>query len=491
MTTPLLPLRLATLPDFFHAPARPAALPGARVVAVSTPAAALLGLDAQALREPPWRDWLAGNAIPPGSTPLASAYAGHQFGVYVPRLGDGRAILLGERKGTDGQRWEVQIKGAGPTVFSRGADGRVGLRAALRELFLSEALAALGVPTARVLAVLAGTLVVPRDGPEPAAVVVRCAPTLLRFGHVEYAHWSGGADAVRTLADHVLAHHLPGLAGGPDPYRALLEHAVDATARTVGLWQAYGFAHGVMNTDNMGLTGLTLDIGPTMFAERFTPQRAHNHSDRGGRYTLARQGAIGAWNLQALGHAMQTVVPLDRQHGLIERYEAALVAAHLHAMRTRLGLSDAQAHDSGAQAHDADLVHHLLGVLAATQADYPAFLRALCDYRPGDTATAAPLHALTGNGPDLGAWLAAYDARLAAQDVPDAARQTAMRAVNPMASPRTAALDSAAEHAAAGDDAAAQRVLDALVAPFTPQPGTDALSRPAPPGEFPQLSCLT
>lgn len=259
---------------------------------------------------------------------------------------------------------------------------------------------------------------------------------------------------------------------------------MDATAHTVGLWQAYGFAHGVMNTDNMGLTGLTLDIGPTMFAERFTPQRAHNHSDRGGRYTLARQSAIGAWNLQALGHAMQTLVPLDRQPGLIERYEAALVATHLHAMRARLGLA-------GAQAHDADLVDHLLGVLAATQADYPAFLRALCDYRPGDAATAAALHALTGAGPDLDAWLHAYDARLSAQDVPDPARQAAMRGANPIASPRAAALDSAAQRAADGDDAPAQRVLDALVAPFTGQPGTEALSHPAPPGEFPQLSCLT
>lgn len=485
MRPPRFNQRLADLPASFHVPARPNPVAGARLVAASAGTAALLGLDVADLEDPRWLAWLSGAELPPGAQPLASAYAGHQFGVYVPLLGDGRAVLLGDLPGADGTRYEVQLKGVGPTAFARGADGRVGLTAALRELFISEALAGLGIPTARVLAVLAGTERIAREVVEPAAVVVRVAPTHLRFGHFEYAHWRGMPDGVRALADFVIAHHWPDCAAQADPYRALLEAVVRASARLVALWQAYGFAHGVLNTDNMGLLGHTLDIGPTRFVEAFVPDRPHNASDRGGRYTFARQAAIVGWNLRALGHAVQSLVPLADQHALANLYETQFLHDYGTAMRARLGLATAGA-------DDAALVDALLALLARTQADYPAFLRALGDYAPDVPATTAPLRALVGDAAGLDDWLAAYAARLAADGRSAAERRAAMHAVNPRYSARVLAVQAACARASEGDDAPARLLLASVSRPFDVHPGAEHLAAPAPPGAAPPpLSCLT
>jgi serine/tyrosine/threonine adenylyltransferase len=479
--------RFAALPALFHTPVTPRALPGARLVAVSAPAAALLGLDADTLAAPEHLAWMSGATLPPGTQPLASAYAGHQFGVYVPQLGDGRVVLLGDLPGRDGQRYEVQLKGVGPTPFARGADGRVGLSAALRELAIAEALAGLRIPAARVVAVLAGELRVTREEVEPAAVVVRLAPTHLRFGHFEYAHWRGEATALRALADHVIVHHVPHAARAPDPYRALLEHIVLATARTVALWQAYGFAHGVLNTDNMGVLGDTLDIGPTCFLETFAPARAHNASDTAGRYTLARQAAVVGWNLRALGRAFEPLVPAADQPGPMALYEAELLARYGEAMRARLGLVRARP-------EDAALVDDLLALLARAQVDYPAFLRALADYDPAQPASGAPLVALVGDADRaaLDAWLARYARRLHAEAVSPAVRHIARGAANPRYVPREAALGDAIAAAARGEHAPVRALLAALAAPYVPRTGMQDLAAPLPPGAAgPVLSCLT
>lgn len=485
MHSPRFSQRLAELPDAFYVPAPPNAVSGARLVAASADTAALLGLDVADLGDANGLAWLSGAGVPPGAQPLASAYAGHQFGVYVPRLGDGRAVLLGDLPGVDGARYEVQLKGVGPTAFARGADGRVGLTAALRELLISEALAGLGIPTARVLAVLAGAERITREVIEPAAVVVRVAPTHLRFGHFEYAHWTALPDGVRALADFVIAHHLPDCAARAEPDLALLEAVVRASAHLVALWQAYGFAHGVLNTDNMGLLGHTLDIGPTRFVEAFTPDRPHNASDRGGRYTFARQAAIVGWNLRALGHALQTLVPLSAQHALNDLYETQFLRDYGTAMRARLGLA-------AVEPDDAALVDALLALLARTQADYPAFLRALGDYQPDVPAASAPLRALVGDDTGLDDWLAVYAARVARDGRPAPERRAAMHAVNPRYSPRIQAMQAACTAAIEGDDAPVRQLLAAVSRPFDVHPRADHLATPAPPGAAsPLLSCLT
>lgn len=475
--------RFAGLPEFFHLPVAPRAVPGVRLVAASPAVAACLGLDPTELAAPEHLAWMSGETLPPGARPLASAYAGHQFGVYVPRLGDGRAVLLGDVAGRDGERYEVQLKGVGPTPFARGADGRLGVTAALRELLMGEALAALGIPTARVLAVLAGTEPVLRQGYEPAAVAVRVCPSHVRFGHFEYAHWRDRPDALRALADFVIAHHRPDCAARDEPYAALLERVVLDSARLVALWQAHGFAHGVLNTDNMGVLGHTLDIGPAMFVEAFTPNRPHHHTDTGGRYTFARQAAVVGWNLRALGHAWQPLVPLPAQEALMDRYEGALLEHYGAAMRVRLGLARVEA-------QDAALVDDLLRLLADSSADYPGFLRALAELDSAEGP--ACLHGLTADCAALNAWLARYRARLEREATAPAERRAAMLAANPLYLVRAHTAEAAYAAARDGQDGPVRRLLEAVSTPFDAHAEWQDLAAPPPPGQAPPvLSCLT
>jgi serine/tyrosine/threonine adenylyltransferase len=287
---------------------------------------------------------LTGNTTLPDSHPLASVYSGHQFGQWAGQLGDGRALLLGELEGPDGQGWEVQLKGAGPTPYSRMGDGRAVLRSSIREFLCSEAMHGLGIPTTRALCVTGSHQSVRREEIETAAVVTRCAPSFIRFGHFEHFSYTGQHVELKTLADYVVSRYYPDCNAAPNPYAALLEAVSERTAQTVAQWQAVGFCHGVMNTDNMSILGLTMDYGPFQFLDVFDPAHICNHSDERGRYSFQRQPNMAYWNLFCLGQALLPLISPDGEQdaalAALEPYKTIFPAQYELRMRHKLGLVD-------------------------------------------------------------------------------------------------------------------------------------------------------
>ena len=464
----------------FFAEQAPSALPRPYEIALNPDLAGELNLqlDASLL------DILAGNAVPPQLTPVAAVYAGHQFGVYVPQLGDGRALLLGEVTDRHGQRHELQLKGAGRTPFSRGADGRAVLRSTIREYLASEAMHGLGIPTTRALAIIGSDQPVYREQIESAAVLTRLAPSHVRFGSFEYFHYRGMADHVRRLADFVIEEHFPTAARGDERYGDFLREVIERTARLLAAWQAQGFVHGVMNTDNMSILGLTLDYGPYGFLDHFEAGRVFNHTDHRGRYAYANQAGIGFWNLQALAEALSTLIDGDAREAALQRFEPVFVQAYGALMCRKLGLGRADA-------ADADLIDRLLHVLHDGRVDYPAFMRRLATFRAGDPATRAPLLALARAPEALRDWLDAYAARLATEAVPDAERNARMDAANPLYVLRTHLAERAIRLASdARDYSEIERLRRLLARPFTAQPGAEFYAEPPPDGagDF-ALSC--
>lgn len=313
--------------------------------------------------------WLAccGQGQPlPGMQPVAQVYAGHQFGGYSPRLGDGRALLLGEQLAPDGSRWDLHLKGAGKTPFSRFGDGRAVLRSSIREYLASEALHALGIPSTRALVLLGSDEPVYREQVESGATVLRTAPSHLRFGHFEYFAWSGQGEKIPTLIDYARRYHFPELTDGAE----LFAEVVRRTARLIAKWQAAGFCHGVMNTDNMSLLGLTLDYGPYGFIDAYVPDFVCNHSDSDGRYALDQQPAVGYWNLQKLAQALAGHVDGDALASALAQYEHQLMLHYSELMRAKLGLAVWEEEDPA-------LFRELFRLLAAHKVDYHLFLRRL------------------------------------------------------------------------------------------------------------------
>ena len=312
--------RFRRLPPHFFT-SLPSERPGDPItVHGSASAAALIDLPPSAFAHPNFAQVFSGHAPLGGFAPYATVYAGHQFGVFVPQLGDGRALTIAELVNARGETWDVQLKGAGRTPYSRFADGRAVLRSSIREYLCSEAMAALGIPTTRALSVVATREGVARERMEPGAVVTRLAPSFVRFGHFEYFHHRGLHDDVRLLADHVIEGHFPHLAALPDRHAAWFGEIVARTADLMAAWQAAGFAHGVMNTDNMSILGLTIDYGPFGFLDAYDPGFICNHSDEGGRYAFERQPAIALWNLQALAAALTSLVPVETLRAALETY---------------------------------------------------------------------------------------------------------------------------------------------------------------------------
>ena len=408
---------------------------------------------------------LAGNTLPPGTVPLAAVYAGHQFGVYVQQLGDGRAILLGDVVNGRGERYELQLKGAGRTPFSRGADGRAVLRSTIREYLASEAMHGLGIPTTRALAIVGSDQPVYREQIETAAVLTRLAPSHVRFGSFEFFHYRGDAQRVAQLADFVIDTQFPALSGLADRHHRLLHEVVERTARLVAAWQAQGFVHGVMNTDNMSILGLTLDYGPYGFLDHFEAARVFNHTDQRGRYAYANQGRVALWNLHALAEALSTLIPAERREAALARFEPLFVGTYGELMRRKLGLHDAHT-------EDADLVDRLLQALAGRASRLPGL-----HARPGrvsadDPATRAPLLALSRAPESLAAWLDDYAGRLSAEGDPADARQARMDAINPLYVLRTHLAERAIRRAADQRDySEIERLRSLLARPFTPRPG--------------------
>jgi serine/tyrosine/threonine adenylyltransferase len=424
-----------------------------------------------------------GNEVWPGMRPMASVYSGHQFGQWAGQLGDGRALLLGEVQTPTGSL-EVQLKGAGMTPYSRRADGRAVLRSSIREFLCSEAMHALGIPTSRALCLTASPLLVYRETAESAAVVTRLAPSFIRFGHFEhFAHHqaSGYLPALAALVDGVVDHHLPdlqhlpGAATCPERVVGLLRHAALSTAAMIAQWQAVGFCHGVMNTDNMSILGLTIDYGPFGFLDGFDPNHICNHSDAAGRYRWRYQPDIGFWNVGALAQALAALVPdaaTDRSEGqlmilgALKAYEPHFEQQMLMRWRAKLGLLTEQADDQA-------LLDDWLKLMAAQRADFSITWRRLGLFRedqPPESAANAPLRDLFLDRAGFDAWAHRYAQRLKLENSQPEERRSRMDAVNPWVVLRNHLAQQAIARAEQGDFSEVQRLHHVLQTPFTEQP---------------------
>ena len=408
---------------------------------------------------------LSGHAAPPGGA-LTSVYSGHQFGVWAGQLGDGRALLLGEWQTSDGDV-EVQLKGSGLTPYSRMGDGRAVLRSSIREYLCSEAMHGLGIPTTRALALVGSPLPVRRETVETAAIVTRIATSFLRFGHFEhFTHSAEDVTALRTLADAAIARYFPELQGAAQPYAALLESVTRRTATLMAQWQAVGFCHGVMNTDNMSLLGLTIDYGPFGFLDAFDPGHICNHTDTQGRYAYARQPNVAFWNLHALAQALMPLIEdSDVALAALEPYKSAFPEAFMAAMRAKLGLLTRRDEDR-------ELIDDVLRLMAQDRADFTNTWRRMASFVPG-----APNDAMRDMFIDreaFDAWAARYGARLQAEASVDAERAARMRATNPKYVLRNHLAEAAIKRAQAGDFSEIERLMGVLQRPFDEQPEHDA-----------------
>ncbi|MDB6061607.1 MAG: hypothetical protein JWM78_1710 [Verrucomicrobiaceae bacterium] len=452
-----------------------------RVVAVSAAAAELIDLDFASATPADLARYFSGNARLPGSEPLAMVYAGHQFGHYAGQLGDGRGLLLGEVVSIQHGHWDLHLKGAGPTPYSRFADGRAVLRSSIREFLGSEAMAALGVPTTRALCVIASDTPVRRETVEQGATILRIARTHIRFGHFEHFHYNDKPELVRELADYVIAQHYPDFIQREDRYRELLLQTTLRTARLIAHWQAVGFAHGVMNTDNMSILGDTFDYGPYGFLEDFDPTFICNHSDQGGRYSFERQPSIGLWNLNALAHALSSLLDNDTIREVLQQYEAELVATYSRLMFAKLGLQQSRAEDS-------DLLNSWLQLLQSNHSDYTIAWRKLCDFDEAEEHS--PLRDDFIDRARFDVWANNYRQRLLHETRTRSERRAAMQRSNPKFILRNYLAQNAIEKAEQGDYTEVQRLLAVLQKPFDEQPEHEIYAAPPPDwGKHLEISC--
>lgn len=398
--------------------------------------------------------------------PIASVYSGHQFGIWAGQLGDGRALLLGECTDRDGTCHEWQLKGAGKTRYSRFADGRAVLRSSIREYIASEAMHALGIPTSRALCLTGSAHSVYREREETAAVLTRTAPTFVRFGHFEHFYHKKQSDAVRKLADWLIRHFYPECAENAQPYAALFANICQKSAELVAAWQAVGFCHGVLNTDNMSVLGLTIDYGPYGFLDHFNRYHVCNHSDRHGRYAYYQQPYIVHWNLSRLGSCFQEMADIDLLSQILHDFVAQFQAAYQAKMRAKLGFRQPEKDDD-------ELLRDLTSVLQVLHCDYTLFFRYLADLDSTHNAALPPkLADLLGEKAQETAfqhWLGFYRTRLRAEKRDPAERAAAMNAVNPLYIARNHLLQNAIELAQQGDFSAVQRLQSCLKNPFTEQ----------------------
>ena len=471
------------LPAQFYTRLAPVPLPEPYFVAASGAAASLLGLTAESLRTAESIAALAGCSIVAGSEPLAAVYSGHQFGVYVPQLGDGRALLLGGVRNGDGALWELQLKGSGKTPYSRMGDGRAVLRSSIREFLCSEAMHGLGIPTTRALAVVGADVPVFRETVETAAVVTRMAPSFLRFGSFEYFFWRQDQDSLRMLADYVLDSFYPecrAAGAGAAAYLALLREVARRTARLIAQWQGVGFCHGVMNSDNMSILGLTIDYGPFGFIDAFDSGHICNHSDEHGRYAYGQQPAVAHWNLYCLGQAM---IPLtedvEATQAALDVYVAEYAQAIDEVMHAKLGLAATLAGDDA-------LIEKLMALLHANRSDWTLFWRRLSSLSSRAAADIpAPLLDLFADRAAFTDWIGEYRLRLQSEDSGDGERRARMNRHNPKYVLRNHLAEVAIAKARGDggeprDYSEVERLLRVLAHPYDDQPEHDDYAK-APP----------
>ncbi|WP_443093271.1 protein adenylyltransferase SelO [Duganella lactea] len=464
ITAAKLPLdnSFASLPPAFYTRLMPTPLPSPYLVALSAPAARLIGLTPDELAAS--LDTLIGNAVPERAQPLAAVYSGHQFGVWAGQLGDGRAILFGDVATAEGPM-ELQWKGAGLTPYSRMGDGRAVLRSSIREFLCSEAMHALGIPTSRALSVAGSDQGVMRETVETAAVVVRMAPSFVRFGSFEHWYYRKKNDELKVLADYVIDRFYPSLRAADNPYAALLEEVTRRTAHLIAQWQAVGFMHGVMNTDNMSIVGLTLDYGPFGFMEAFDANHICNHTDQQGRYSYANQPQIGHWNCYALAQALLPLIgDVDATQAALDVYQPEFARKMDELLHAKLGLTVLAQHAEDDRALCDDLFAMLQGV------DFTLFFRRLSGVRAADASGDEPLRDLFIERPVFDAWAERYRARLRAEESDDAQRTVAMNQTNPKYVLRNYLAQVAIEKAQNKDFSEVERLLAVLRRPYDEQP---------------------
>jgi uncharacterized protein YdiU (UPF0061 family) len=460
------------LPERFFARVAPTPVAAPRLIKVNAPLAAELGLDPAWLAGEEGVQVLAGNRVPDTAEPIATAYAGHQFGGFVPQLGDGRAILLGELVDRRGVRRDVQLKGAGPTPFSRRGDGRAALGPVLREYLVSEAMAALGIPTTRALAAVTTGETVRRETMLPGAVFARVASSHIRVGTFQFFASRGDVEGLRALADHVIARHYPDAAGAERPYRALLEAVVRAQAELVAQWLLVGFIHGVMNTDNVSVAGETIDYGPCAFMDEYDPGAVFSSIDIHGRYAYANQPSIAQWNLVRLAECLlpllsdTTAAAADEANEALGAFVPAFERAYHAGLGRKLGLLTEREGDP-------ELAQGLLEAMAAGMADFTLTFRRLSE---GDDAGA---RSLFGDPAAFDEWAKRWRRRLEEEPMDAEARRAAMLAANPAFIPRNHRVEAVIRAAVDRDDFAPfEELLAVLAKPFESQPGFEHYSEP-------------
>jgi serine/tyrosine/threonine adenylyltransferase len=473
----------ARLPGRFYARLAPTATASPKLVRLNEKLARHLNLDPVSLATPEGVEILAGNRIPGQSEPLAMAYAGHQFGNFVPQLGDGRAILLGEVIDRDGVRRDIQLKGSGPTPFSRMGDGRAALGPVLREYIVSEAMAALGIPTTRALAAVTTGEAVRRERLLPGAVLTRVAASHIRIGTFQFFAVRRDTEATRQLADYVIARHYPEAAKAANPYSALLGCVVARQASLIAQWMLIGFIHGVMNTDNMSIAAETIDYGPCAFMDSYHPETVYSSIDTMGRYAYRNQPGIAQWNLARLAETLLPLLAEDCDNAIalaqdaISAFVPGFETAYKDGFRRKLGLFRSEP-------DDAALGQDLLACMASQGADFTVTFRRLCDAALGPEGVGA-LRALFADTAAIDEWLHRWRQRLASEDGDPAERRAAMRQANPLFIPRNHLVEEAIVAAEnARDFQPFERLLTVLSAPNEDQPGFERYADPPRPDQI-------
>jgi serine/tyrosine/threonine adenylyltransferase len=466
----------ASLPDTFHSRLHPTPLPDPYLISFNANAARLIDLDSAEISRPDFAEHFTGNRLLPGAEPLSMLYAGHQFGHFVPQLGDGRAILLGEIRNRAGELWDVQLKGAGTTPYSRNADGRAVLRSSIREYLCSEAMHGLGIPTSRALCIVGSDEEVYRERIETAAVLTRLSPSHVRFGSFEVFFHRGQHEQIAMLADYVIARHFPHLDDDDDKYQLFLHEVTLRTAKLMAHWQAVGFSHGVMNTDNMSILGLTFDYGPFGFMETYDPGYICNHSDPHGRYAFDQQPQVGLWNLTCLVNALSPLITKKSAEEALDSYAPAFYEHYTELMCAKLGLTNASP-------DVVPLISGLLEMMRASRLDYTNLFRSLGNFNSSADATNDYLRDQFIDRAAFDAWAASYRARLRHEPGTDSERKARMDAVNPKYILRNHLAQIAIEKAEKEKDfSEVDHLLKLLSKPFDEQPEMQSYAVPPPAG---------
>jgi len=453
------------------------------LISFNAAAAELIDLDPDEAKRPECAALFGGNMLAPGMEPLAMLYSGHQFGVYVPQLGDGRAILLGEVRNERGEKWDLHLKGAGLTPFSREGDGRAVLRSTIREYLCCEAMHGLGIPTTRALCIVGSNHKVYREEVETGAMLVRMAPSHVRFGSFEILYYRKQHELLKVLANYVIAIHFPHLAEGPDKYARFFSEVVERTARLIAQWQAVGWAHGVMNTDNMSIHGITLDYGPFGFIDDYDPGFICNHSDHNGRYAFNQQPYIGLWNLSCLAQALLPLAAKEDLKASLDRYTPLCERRYMELMRAKFGLSEEEEEDAG-------LIQDLLSLMQQSRVDYTSFFRALGTFSSQDGSPNEPLRDFFLDREAFRSWAKRYADRLCREKDRNEERSSRMNRVNPKYILRNYLAQTAIEKAQQKDFSEIDRLLTLLQNPYSDQPDMDAYAAPPPNwGKHLSVSC--